>query len=110
MPVPESKNELREVGRLSGDRWERFDRLQRNLRPFLCRRPKRPPVDASVGLENPGSRVDFAFRENLSARNCSPGFFNLFVIFVCFCADFLRDLLQRAGLSISIFCNQGSLP
>jgi hypothetical protein len=45
MPGPKRKNELREVGRLSGDRWERFDRLQRNLRPFLCRRPKRPPIE-----------------------------------------------------------------
>jgi hypothetical protein len=40
------------------------------------------------------------------AKNCSPGFFNFFVIFVCFCADFLRDSLQRAGFSISIFRNQ----
>jgi hypothetical protein len=45
MPVPKPKNEFREVGRVSGDRWERFDRLQRNLRPFLCRRPKRPPIE-----------------------------------------------------------------
>lgn len=45
MPGPKQKNKLREVGRLSGDRWERFDRLQRNLRPFLCRRPKRPPIE-----------------------------------------------------------------
>jgi hypothetical protein len=45
MPVPKPKNQLREVGRVKGDRWERFDRLQRNLRPFLCRRPKRPPIE-----------------------------------------------------------------
>jgi hypothetical protein len=45
MPVPRPKNQHREVGSVSGDRWERFDRLQRNLRPFLCRRPKRPPIE-----------------------------------------------------------------
>jgi hypothetical protein len=44
MPGPKPKNQLREVGRLSSNRWERFDRLQWNLRPFLCRRPKRPPI------------------------------------------------------------------
>src|SRR5271165_5483634 len=45
MPAPKPKNELREVGRARGDRWERFDRLQRNLRPFLCRKPKGPPIE-----------------------------------------------------------------
>jgi hypothetical protein len=45
MPVPKPKNELREVGRVSADHWERFDRSQRNLRPFLCRKPKRPPIE-----------------------------------------------------------------
>jgi hypothetical protein len=45
MALAKRKGELREVGSVTGDRWERFDRLQRNLRPFLCRRPKGPPIE-----------------------------------------------------------------
>ena len=36
---------LREVGQVRGDRWERFDRLQRNLGPFLRGKPKRAPIE-----------------------------------------------------------------
>jgi uncharacterized protein (DUF433 family) len=35
-----SGDRVREVGKPSTDRWERFDRLQRNLQPFLRGRPK----------------------------------------------------------------------
>lgn len=45
MALAKPKKELREVGRVSGDTWERFDRLQRNLRPFLSRRSKGPPIE-----------------------------------------------------------------
>jgi hypothetical protein len=45
MPTRETKNELREVGRARGDYWERFDKLQRNLRPFLRGKPKRAPIE-----------------------------------------------------------------
>jgi hypothetical protein len=44
--VPRKTEErIREVGRVKEDRWERFDRLQRNLRPFLRGKPKRAPVE-----------------------------------------------------------------
>ncbi len=39
--VPER---IRTVGTPNDDRWERFDRLQRNLRPFLRGYPKYPRV------------------------------------------------------------------
>jgi hypothetical protein len=39
------EEKIREVGRVTGDNWERFDRLQRNLRPFLRGKSKRAPVE-----------------------------------------------------------------
>lgn len=45
MPAREREKIPREVGRVRGDRWERFDRLQRNLRPFLRGKPKRAPIE-----------------------------------------------------------------
>lgn len=40
-----TKKEIREIGRVRGDHWDRFDRLQRNLRPFLRGKPKRAPIE-----------------------------------------------------------------
>ena len=45
MPAGEREKRIREVGHVRGDRWERFDRLQRNLRPFLRGKPKRAPIE-----------------------------------------------------------------
>jgi hypothetical protein len=45
MPTPEPENKIRELGRVRGDYWDRFDRLQRNLRPFLRGKPKRAPIE-----------------------------------------------------------------
>jgi hypothetical protein len=45
MPTPETENKSRELGRVRGDYWDRFDRLQRNLRPFLRGKPKRAPIE-----------------------------------------------------------------
>ena len=45
MPARERGERLREVGHARGDRWERFDRLQRNLRSFLRGKPKRAPIE-----------------------------------------------------------------
>jgi hypothetical protein len=45
MPARELERKLREVGHVRGDRWERFDRLQRNLGPFLRGKPKRAPIE-----------------------------------------------------------------
>jgi hypothetical protein len=45
MPTRETKYDLREVGRVRGDYWERFDILQRNLRPFLRGKPKRAAIE-----------------------------------------------------------------
>jgi hypothetical protein len=39
------EEKIREVGRVTEDHWERFDRLQRNLRPFLRGKLKRAPVE-----------------------------------------------------------------
>ncbi|HEY0790247.1 MAG TPA: hypothetical protein VGD78_04205 [Chthoniobacterales bacterium] len=41
---PASGN-MRVVGRAKGDVWERFDALQRNLKPFLRGKPKRARVE-----------------------------------------------------------------
>jgi len=41
----ETGKEIRELGRARGDQWDRFDRLQRNLRPFLRGKPKRAPIE-----------------------------------------------------------------
>jgi hypothetical protein len=45
MAPRETEAKIREVGLVREDRWERFDRLQRNLRPFLRGKPKRAPVE-----------------------------------------------------------------
>jgi hypothetical protein len=45
MPTRERGQRVRELGQVRGDRWERFDRLQRNLGPFLCGKPKRAPIE-----------------------------------------------------------------
>lgn len=45
MAPRETEEKIREVGRVREDHWERFDRLQRNLRPFLRGKPKRAPVE-----------------------------------------------------------------
>jgi hypothetical protein len=45
MQPSQTKKEMRELGRIQGDHWERFDRLQRNLRPFLRGKPKRAPIE-----------------------------------------------------------------
>jgi hypothetical protein len=45
MAPRETEEKIREVGRVKEDHWERFDRLQRNLRPFLRGKPKRAPVE-----------------------------------------------------------------
>jgi hypothetical protein len=45
MPAREPEKSLCEVGHARADRWERFDRLQRNLRPFLRGKPKRAPIE-----------------------------------------------------------------
>ena len=45
MPLPGTGDKLRQAGYVRGDRWERFDRLQRNLRPFLRGKPKRAPIE-----------------------------------------------------------------
>jgi hypothetical protein len=45
MGAPEAESKSRELGRVRGDRWERFDRLQRNLRPFLRGKPKQAPIE-----------------------------------------------------------------
>jgi hypothetical protein len=45
MEPSQTKKEMRELGRVQGDHWERFDRLQRNLRPFLRGKPKRAPIE-----------------------------------------------------------------
>jgi hypothetical protein len=34
MAPRKTEERIREVGRVREDQWERFDRLQRNLRPF----------------------------------------------------------------------------
>lgn len=45
MAVRETENEVRELGLVRGDYWDRFDRLQRNLGPFLRGKPKRAPIE-----------------------------------------------------------------
>src|SRR5690348_6795201 len=45
MPAREIERGVLEVGRVRGDHWERFDRLQRNLRPFLRGKPKRARIE-----------------------------------------------------------------
>jgi hypothetical protein len=45
MPAREPEKRGREVGHVRGDHWDRFDRLQRNLRPFLRGKPKRAPIE-----------------------------------------------------------------
>jgi hypothetical protein len=45
MPTRETKKETREIGHARGDCWERFDKLQRNLRPFLRGKSKRAPIE-----------------------------------------------------------------
>lgn len=55
MEPRKSEKEIREVGRVTGDHWERFNRLQRNLRPFLRGKSKRAPVErfrSYADLEN----------------------------------------------------------
>ena len=64
MPARDREKRLREVGQVRGDRWERFDRLQRNLGPFLRGKPKRAPIerfrsylDLKDGRSNPPART-----------------------------------------------------
>jgi hypothetical protein len=45
MAARETEKNVREVGRMRGDRWDRFDRLQRNLRPFLRGKPKSARIE-----------------------------------------------------------------
>jgi hypothetical protein len=45
MSAREVEKKLRQVGHVRGNHWERFDRLQRNLRPFLRGKPKRAPIE-----------------------------------------------------------------
>ncbi len=45
MQAPGTEKEMRELGRVRGDHWDRFDRLQRNLRPFLRGKSKRAPIE-----------------------------------------------------------------
>jgi hypothetical protein len=45
MAAGETEKRIREVGHVPVDRWKRFDRLQRNLRPFLRGKPKRAPIE-----------------------------------------------------------------
>jgi len=50
----ETEETIREVGRVRDDHWERFDRLQCNLRPFLRGKPKR----AQIGLGAKHRKMD----------------------------------------------------
>jgi hypothetical protein len=45
MAAGEPEKNVCEVGRMHGDRWDRFDRLQRNLRPFLRGKSKSARIE-----------------------------------------------------------------